>query len=290
MWPDSLVREIVEKRCIIHLGSGMSCQSVDDDGKRPPSWESLLAELKELTVVDQADKDLIDEFISQKRYLDAAEVIRVKGRSSDYNSKMKEIFVERNYKPSESHDILVNISPKIFSTTNYDTLIEGALIENTGHNSFTQFEHTRDGLLDSVRSPSSILIKMHGCAKFPSETILSRSDYFCLRKKYRPFFKLVTSLYKVNTVLFIGCGIEDPDINLILENNNIQVDTTSPSYAMVGSKSYAAKIRETIKSQYNIELVVYEQSDSNDHSKFQLKLEELKEKVEFIRTKYGYSV
>ncbi|RBM32081.1 SIR2 family NAD-dependent protein deacylase, partial [Vibrio tarriae] len=202
-------------------------------------------------------------------------------------AKIREIFIERNYIPSASHIKLVDISPRIFSTTNYDTLVEGALIENSGHNSFTQHEHTRDGLLDSVRSPSTILIKMHGCAKHPANTILSRSDYFNLRKKHRSFFELTSSLYKLNTVLFIGCGIEDPDINLILENNNIEIDTTNPSYAMVGAKSYAAKIKETIKSQYNIELIIYDQVDEHDHSNFERKLDELKNKVDLIRTKFG---
>jgi hypothetical protein len=287
MWPDSLVREIVDKRCILHIGSGVSCQSVDGNGNRAPSWEGLLNILKESTLADDSDKTLVDEFISQKKYLDAAEVIRTKGHRAEYNSKIRETFIESGFVPSRSHEILVNIAPRVFSTTNYDTLLEGALIENSGRDSFTQYEHTRDGLLDSVRSPSAILIKMHGCAKHPADTILSRSDYFNLRKKYRSFFELISSLYKLNTVLFIGCGIEDPDINLILENNNIETDTTNPSYAMVGSCSYAARIKDTIKSQYNIELVVYDQTDPHDHSNFESKLMELSDKVDTFRAKYG---
>ncbi|WLW66138.1 SIR2 family protein [Psychrobacter sp. van23A] len=287
MWPDSLVREIVEKRCIIHLGAGMSCQALDENGNRPPSWESLLNILKDSTLNNSSDKVLVDEFISQKRYLDAAEVIRTKGSPAEYNAKIRETFIDNNFLPSDAHKDLVNISPRIFSTTNYDTLIEGAIIENAGHNSFTQYEHTREGLLDSIRSPSTILIKMHGCAKHAANTILSRSDYFNLRKKNRSFFELTSSLYKLNTVVFIGCGIEDPDINLILENNNIETGTTNPSYAMVGSKSYAARIKDTIKSQYNIELIIYEQKDEDDHSNFPLKIKELRDKVDLIRAKYG---
>lgn len=238
-------------------------------------------------LVNVTDKELVDEFIEQKKFLDAAEVIRTKGNCAEYNSKIRQIFVESRFIPSKSHEILVNIAPRIFSTTNYDTLLEGALIENSGRDSFTQYEHTRDGLLDSIRSPSAILIKMHGCAKHPAETILSRSDYFTLRKKHRVFFDLMGSLYKLNTVLFIGCGIEDPDINLILENNNIETYTTNPSYAMVGSLSYAARIKDTIKSQYNIELVVYEQANNTDHSNFEAKLKELSDKVGTFRAKYG---
>lgn len=288
MWPESLVREIVEKRCVIHVGSGMSCQSIDERGNRPPSWPGLLKELKDNTIAETSAATQIDEFISEKRYLDAAELIRIKGRSAEFNSRIKQTFVERNYVPSECHKLLVDIAPKIFVTTNYDTLLEGALINQSGHNSYTQYEHTRDGLLDALRSPSTILVKMHGCAKYPNDIVLSRSDYFRLRKKHGAFFDLVAAIYKLNTVLFIGCGIEDPDINLILENNNIQSEASNPSYAMVGSLSYAAKLKENIKSQYNIELITYDQTDTNDHSHFLPTIRALAEQVTIVRTKYSY--
>lgn len=288
MWPESLVREIVEKRCLIHLGSGVSCQAVDQHGERPPSWERLLEQLRDNTLDSDDSKALVTEFIAERRYLDAAEIIRLKGRAAEFNARIYSTFIQRNYLPSLSHELLVDIAPKIFVTTNYDTIVEGALIKASGHNSFTQFEYTRDGLLDAIRSPSTILIKLHGCAKYAAEIILSRSDYFKLRKKHAGLFDLVSALYRLNTVLFIGCGIEDPDINLILENNQIQADTRNPSYAMVGSKSYAAKLRDTVKSQYNIDLICYEQADVNDHSRFQPSLEQLSGQVSALRAKYAY--
>lgn len=290
MWPDSLVREIVEKRCVIHVGSGVSCQAKDKDGNRPPSWPSLLTQLKDEVVFDLEAKTLIQEFVSEKRYLDAAEIIRLKGSAAEFGAKVRRLFIEPEYDISLSHQLLVGIAPKIFVTTNYDTLLEGALIAGPGHNSYTQFEHTREGLLDAVRSPSTILVKLHGCAKYPNDIILSRSDYFRLRKKYSFCFDVVSSVYKLHTVLFVGCGIEDPDINLILENNQIQVDARNPSYAMVGSKSYAAKLRETIRSQYNIELITFNQADSDDYSNFVPMLGLLSEQVGAARAKYGISV
>lgn len=287
MWPDSLVRELVEKRCIIHLGSGISSQSANENGDRLPSWHDLLDYLKEKTLTEANDIQLVNEFLEHKKFLDAGEVIRTKGSDAEYNAKIKEVFIESGFKPSVSHAVIVNIAPKIISTTNFDTLMESSLIDNSGNDSFTQFDHTRDGLLDAIRSPGTILVKMHGCAKHSSQTILSRSDYFKLRKKHRQFFELTSSLYKVNTVLFIGCGIEDPDINLLLENNNIETDSSNPSYALVGSRSYAYKIRESIRSQYNIQVISYEQESDNDHTKFSEKLCELADKVDEVRAKHG---
>ncbi|EOC0002878.1 SIR2 family protein [Cronobacter turicensis] len=286
-WSESLAREIAENRCIFHLGSGLSCQSVDDDGARPLSWSELLKQLKENTLQDQGMKTLVEEFLTERKYLDAAEIIRTKGRADEFHRIIKHEFFDRRFMVSNSHRTIVEISPKIIATTNYDSIVEDALIEKGGRNSFVSFEHTTNGLIDAVRSPSTILFKFHGCAQHPRDIILSRSDYFKLRDKHRTSFDILTALYKINTVLFIGCGIEDPDINLLLENVRLEAGESSPSYALVGSLSYAAKIKDSIKTQYNIELVIYQQQDSKDHSQLEVLLSELNLKVLEVKAKYG---
>lgn len=67
-WPESLAREIAENRCIFHLGSGLSCQSTDDDGNRPLSWPGLLNELKDRTLQDPSMVSLVDDFLAEKNY------------------------------------------------------------------------------------------------------------------------------------------------------------------------------------------------------------------------------
>lgn len=286
-WPDSLVREIVEKRCILHLGSGLSCQSVDDAGNRPPSWSSLLRKLGSEVLDKEEDKNLVEDFINEHKFLDAAEVIKSKGREAEYIAKLRECYFVTRYLPSEAHRAIVEILPKILVTTNYDLITERILNDLSGLESYIQFDHTKDGLLDSVKSPHMLYVKLHGCAKHAQDTILSRSDYFKLRDKYSKFFDTISALYKINTVLFIGCGIEDPDINLILENNRIQSGGASPNYALVGSLSYAAKIKESIKSQYNIELILFEQEDANDYSQFEPFVLSLRDAVLDMRAKFG---
>ncbi|HIE0043655.1 TPA: SIR2 family NAD-dependent protein deacylase [Pseudomonas aeruginosa] len=286
MWPESLIREIIEKRCVIHVGSGMSCQSMGEDGNRPPSWKGLLETLRDKSQLAREHIELVNQFIAENKLLDAAEIIRLKGRAAEVSGEIKKKFIDSKLSPADVHKQLVEIAPKIVITTNYDTLIENALVSAGGIDSFTQFEFSRDGLLDAIRSPATILIKLHGCGKYPASTILSRSDYFKLRKSHTSFFDIITAIYKLNTVLFLGCGIEDPDINLILENNTIQTDSSNPSYALVGSLSYAAKLKDTIRSQYNIDIITYEQNNPNDHSGFSSAIKDLHEQVLTLRAKY----
>ena len=256
-------------------------------GEHPPGWRRLLENLSERLAKSDA-KNLANFLINKEKYLDAAEVIRTNISAGEYASELKASFVTASYQPSSAHRYIIKIAPKIFATTNFDTLMETALVDFSGLDSFTQFDHSTSGLNDAIRSPDTILLKMHGCAKRPVGTILGRSDYFRLRQQYSPFFELVTSIYKVNTVLFIGCGFEDPDINLILENIKIsQPSVTHPNYALLGSKSYGTKMASLLKSQYNIEVVIYEQSDENDHEMFPDALKELFNEVSATRAKHG---
>lgn len=287
IWPESLCRELAEKRCIIHVGSGLSCQCVNATGGRPPGWKKLLQDLSN-RLSNGDKKDLANFLIEKEKYLDAAEVIRTNISSGEYASELKASFVTASYKPSASHEYIVMTSPKIFATTNFDTLMETALVDFSGLDSFTQFEHSTSGLNDAIRSPDTILLKMHGCAKRPADTILGRSDYFRLRQQHSAFFDMIASIYKVNTVLFVGCGFEDPDINLVLENIKIsQPSVTHPNYALLGSLSYGARMAPLLKSQYNIEVVIYDQSDEYDHAKFPEAIQELFEEVSATRAKHG---
>ena len=287
IWPESLCRELAEKRCVIHVGSGLSCQCTNAAGLQPPSWKKLLSNLT-LRLSGDESKTLAMFLIEKEQYLDAAEVIRTNISAGEYASELKSSFITAGYQPSSAHEHIVKIAPKVFATTNFDTLMETALVDFSGLDSFTQFEHSTNGLNDSIRSPDTILIKMHGCAKRPTDTILGRSDYFRLRQQHSPFFELVTSIYKVNTVLFLGCGFEDPDINLILENINIsQPSITHPNYALLGSLSYGAKMSALLKSQYNIEVIIYNQSDENDHSQFIVAIKDLYDAVSATRAKHG---
>jgi hypothetical protein len=288
MWPESLCREIAERRCVIHAGSGLSCQSFGAAGDRPPSWPVLLRELS--SKLSGSTGALADQLITDKKFLDAAEVVRSNIPSAEYSSVIKSRFLTPAYGPSKAHKSVVQIAPKIFLTTNYDTIIESTLTSASGIDSYTQFEYGTEGLNDAIRSPDTILIKMHGCAKHPGQTILSRSDYFKLRAQYGHFFNTIEAIYNINTVLFIGCGFEDPDILLLLENICISAPgTTHSNYALLGERSYGSVMKALLKSQYNIEVITYAQTDENDHSQFEPALDALENDVAVIRAKYGVS-
>jgi hypothetical protein len=87
----------------------------------------------------------------------------------------------------------------------------------------------------------------------------------------------------VNTVLFFGYSMNDPDIQLILENINTSTKCDHPHYALMTKFEHIA-IKNVIKETYNIHVIEYKQ---NDH---QINIDEiryLKEKVKTFREQHG---
>lgn len=44
-WPDNLVDAIARRKCVLFLGSGISANSCNEDGKHPATWEAFLRDI-----------------------------------------------------------------------------------------------------------------------------------------------------------------------------------------------------------------------------------------------------
>lgn len=290
IWDDYLVREIVEKRCIICVGSGFSAQAETAGHERPVGWIKLLNILKDRLIPDPATKTIIDDYIYKSRLLDAAEIISEHATGGEFSRIIKEQFLTPDFIPAAVHNALLEMSPKIVITPNYDCILEKAYNAGMGRGRFTTVNYSADNFLDKIRSPEPIIAKIHGCADLDAaKVILSRSNYYSLRKDYSQFFALISNLMQINTVLFLGCGLEDPDLNLILENNTISAKTNFQNYALIGDKSANIHLKGAYKRQYNLKFVEYVQSDADDHSNFEGSIDDLKNQVNDMRIKFGGS-
>ncbi|NTU74426.1 hypothetical protein HGB07_09945, partial [Candidatus Roizmanbacteria bacterium] len=109
-----------------------------------------IAEHAEIELTDPSHQKLVDDLLSKDKFLDAAEVIRTNISAAEYSAVIKEKFITLGYTPSVSHEHVVRTLPKIFVTTNYDTIMESTLTKVAGIDSFTQFEHATNGLNDSI--------------------------------------------------------------------------------------------------------------------------------------------
>jgi hypothetical protein len=278
-WPQALIKELASRRCIIFLGSGASAASLSIDGtKRPPTWLALLEGL--ISVMNsKEDEALIRDLMSKDKFLDAAEIIVKNISPANFTDFLRTTLQLPRFQPSPIHESIFKIDPKIVLTTNYDDIYDNYCKLGTSANGYNVCKQNENHLVSDLRSPYRIIAKAHGCISSPADTILTRSQFFEARLKYPGFYKILDSLFLTSTILFIGYSINDPDIQLVLENANISAIGSHPHYACMANDLHETT-KSVIKKTYNIELIEF---NAGEYAELEIGLAELANEVEAFR-------
>ncbi|MBL8822799.1 MAG: SIR2 family protein [Planctomycetia bacterium] len=277
-WPNALICELAERRCAIFLGSGASAGSKGIGGVHPPDWKTFLEHLmaKMQTTSEQA---IAESLIAEKRYLEAAEVIKSDVAIADFTQFIRDELVAPKFAASEIHKSVLQIDPKIVLTTNYDDIYDTYCRNGDAAAGYNVCKYYDSHLVSDLRSPIRLIVKAHGCISNPSKIVLTRSDYFEQRLEHERFFHVLDGLFVTSTLLFIGYSLSDPDIQLVLENANIAAPRAHPHYAVIPDDAHAA-LRKSWSKSYNIQFIDY---PAGDYTLLNNKLIELTQSVNEYR-------
>jgi hypothetical protein len=260
-WPDEVVRRATLRDLIVFVGAGVSQSCVVESGEHPPSWVSLLKTVAERAVssVKQAEISILCD---EGRLLDAAELLRAEtertGRSQDVLSLIRQLVdgaPGKSYRGSVWHESIVRLEPQIIVTTNYDKIIERAT--NNGYNNH-DYRSTR--IAGDLRRKEPILLKMHGSVDKIEEVILTRRDYTMLRNQGRTALEVLQALMMTRVALFVGYGMRDPDIQLIMENVLGGREEAAPHYALMDEATPEYE-RDVLRTCYGINVISYPTGD-----------------------------
>lgn len=255
-WPEALVMELAERRSAIFIGAGVSMASISEDGtKHPPSWQEFL-EGALSQVHDPKDKRHAQALINKAQFLDAAEVISDRSNQADFSNYLRETFVHPHFGANDLHKTILEIDPKIVITTNYDEIYDQYCKSGHAESGYNICRYYESFAVENIRSRIRLVIKAHGCVSNPAKIVLSRSSYFAAKRDFPGFYEVLDALFLTNTLLFVGCSLSDPDIQLVLENANISAPSAHPHYALV-EKTRHPSIKLAIKKTHNIELLEY---------------------------------
>lgn len=255
-WPDTLSTELAERRCIVFMGAGVSMGSSSASGTdHPPNWEDFLKGALP-AVSKTADRAYAKKLVAAKQFLDAAEVITECCDHADFDQYLRRTFVQPRFVASEMHKIILEMDPKIVITTNYDQIYDHYCNSGIAQSGYNVANYTDNFVVENIRSRVRLIIKAHGCVSDPRNIVLSRSSYYRARRDFPGFYDVLDALFLTNTLLFVGCSLTDPDIQLVLENVHISAPSSHPHYALV-EKSDHRSIKAAIKTTHNIELVEY---------------------------------
>lgn len=257
MLDKKLIRIINTGRCMVLVGSGVSCdlgypswrqlaestlqRLQDHHGIRDiESYRSFLNEKKFPELFRQAERDLAD---------DRAALVKI----------LRPLLVPSDDRSGKLYELLTRWPFAAYLTTNFDNELITHLSRLPTHfrllrNRPQDFYHWQDGVTDIVQN-------LHSDLDHPDELILTSADYHRLYatdsgKYYRDRLLHIFSTFHV---LIIGHSLADPDIRSVLALAKQYRGPQRPLY-MIAADSTPADERELFE-QYNIVLIPYANPD-----------------------------
>jgi hypothetical protein len=277
-WPFELIDAIARRRCVVMIGSGVSRNSQNDAGKRPASWEAFLkSQLAKFT-----DDGLVTSLIEQRDFLSACEVIKEKITSDRFVESVQEEYQNSGYKAADIHKHIYNLDASIVATPNFD-LIYDSYATTVSHGTVVVRSYTSKDIANYLHGGKyRLLLKTHGSADEPTEIIFTRRDYAQARTKCVLFYEIIKSLALTHTFLFIGCGVDDPDIRMLFEDIQFAHGRFPHHYMTVPAEENHAEILRICTRDMRVKFIEY--SPENGHVELTAALEVLADAVDKCRS------
>lgn len=282
-WPQSLLTEVAERRCIFVLGAGASSSSVNPAGLAPANWQAFL---KNGIARMRSTEDRLAalELLEKGAVLDAAQILADSLGAGDFAIFIRNELEDPGFQPSELHELVLMIDPKVVITTNYDRIFESMALAGTAAAGYNVCRYYDSHLVNDLRSNRRLIVKAHGCVSDPQKVVLTRQQYFAARRDFPQFFAALDALFLTSTLLFIGSGFSgDPDIELLLQNAYISAPSDHRHYAIVEG-GWHPSVRKAIEETHNIRFLEY---DSGKHEQVVESLRRLSEDVAAFRAVGG---
>lgn len=260
-WSDYLIRELALRRCIIVIGSGISKNSKSPTGQRPQTWEEFLVDANK-KVKSRNIKGDVKKLLESKDYLTACEVIKNAMGLNPFNDFMMEQFHAPGFVPDDINGLIFKLDARIIVTPNFDNIYDRyALTESKG--TVLIKKYTDDDIAQQIRNNKSLIIKMHGTIDDPNHVIFTRADYAKARNRNRDFYMIMDALAITNTFLFLGCGSDDPDIRLMLEDYCYKFKFGREHFFVLPKNKNPKSVNNILESTMNLKVVEYDSAGNH---------------------------
>lgn len=266
--PEMLIREIKAGRCALFVGAGMSARSTGRDGSRLPTWKALLERMVDWCVDHRVQlrgkpADFL-HIINKGRLLVAAQELQL-SLGANLNPCLSDILYSGKAKPSEAHRLLCGIPWVAALTSNYDGLIEGGYaVESEG---IVPPVFSSDGVnqaIDCLRNSRFFVFKVHGDVNIPGSIVLGNRDYsrlLYLSPGYRSFLETLFSTY---TVLFLGFGGADPDLDGIIDRlSTIFERGIGQHFILISEDEFSPIERLRLLEDKRLDCITYQKDDNH---------------------------
>ncbi|MFO0915270.1 MAG: SIR2 family protein [Pirellulales bacterium] len=276
-WPRELIEDIARRRCVLFLGSGVSKNSLSHDSTlRPPDWLEFLSD--GLAQCDNPRKH-IKRLLREQDYLTACEIIKDK-MGERWHRYVNDRFVQPRFQPADIHRDIFRLDCRVVLTQNVDKVYDTfALAES--HNTVYVKQYFDTDVARVVRGDRRCVLKAHGSVDSVTKMVFTRKDYSDARYQFPRFYALLDALVLTHTFLFLGCGLSDPDVRLMLERHAQVFPDSRPHVMVMSSKAVHAEVRECFFRNLNLQFLTYKPDDH--HRELQASVKELVTLTEEVR-------
>lgn len=269
-FPPALVDALLGNSAVALVGSGASVRA------KLPSWEQLLRRLiaeckNNVSSFDENDEEELLRLLEDHQWLEVAEACRSFLRPNFYRDVLTSVLGLNNLDTTQLHRLLMELPFRAILTTNYDTLIEQAF-SRSGNGIIPTFTHQdRAELAKATRSTSKFLLKLHGDIRRVESIVLTADDYDLLLAN--PGYRTaITTLIGSSTLVILGYGFRDPDLNLVLRGYSAAFKGFGgPHFAFLANTG--AILRRSLEAQFDVQVIDYDPKD--DHSELEQHLSDL---------------
>lgn len=253
-WPPSLVKEIAKRRCIFFLGAGVSASAINLKGESVKDWEVFIKDASKLITSSDARRECLS-ILENGNFLLALQAVVRSIDKSDYHDYLNSNFNNPRFQASRIHEIIFKLDARIVITTNFDKIYDNYCLQQSDIG-YKVISYDSQSLVDEIRSDTYLIIKAHGTIDDIHKMVFTKSEYYKAKKEFPNFYEVLKALFITNTVVFIGCGLNDPDVCLLLEDVKIIGEPQKVHYAI--TKNGQSKfIKEDWKNTYNISALEY---------------------------------
>jgi isopentenyldiphosphate isomerase len=224
-YPQQLIDDLQNGSVIPFIGSGLSSAS------GMVGWDAITSKIAG-ELKKRGLGDLSGGLLPGKRYfLDVAEIYNIAYRNKYPLSRILKNHFDGDFSPNELHDIVLRFNFDIILTTNFDRLIEKAL----DHHKMSFNLVCEDGHLKYFDEKTKTqVVKIHGTIENPESMVFSLSTYDDYAQKRSLIYTFLTGLFATKTILFIGFGLRDPNVEKLLKKlQGDRGDSFRDHYALV---------------------------------------------------------
>ncbi|MBX8619202.1 SIR2 family protein [Pseudomonas atacamensis] len=261
--PDALKQSYAAGRCAVLVGAGAS------KGAGLPLWSELLTKMIDAAVahrvIDSAREAEYRSLVARPdKFLMVASGLKDNLRSH-FDPFIEETFLAPKPKPTPLHQALVSLNKLQFVvTTNYDTLLERAYRKLDDDVSVCSFTDTGE-VQRRLSRREFFILKAHGDAtKLGNKIILTDADYRNLLFNQRAYQSLLSAMFTMFTIVFVGASMTDPEISLLL---SYIADSFSPGagpthYALMSEEDITQVERDRWLNDFKIQLITVSKADN----------------------------